>query len=1087
MRLAIAAATAVAGTFPALVHGDILSSKRGFADTGANYNNLQATGSGWYYTWGTGAANPGNFDAKFYPMFWNAPSQTTINNVKNTNPQYVLGFNEPERSDQANMTVAQAITSWTAISNSFTGTTTQLVSPSVADTGGATGGQQWLANFMSMANTNGLKVDAVSFHWYGVSTPDNPSGAASSFLSRVDSYHNSYGKPVFITEFAIHDWGGIYTDAQIIEANRQFLNIVIPGLESRSYVAGYAWYNWFSDSPLYSGSPMVPTPMGYSYIGAVGSGSTIDIGGKNLGEHVAYLTGGSLTMTGSAATFKYINALANTSNITGTLDWGLNSPGNWVRIQPGATLRKSGSNQVTFGAGSVADDGVLEVAGGVLRLGVGMSGIGSINISSTGDSTGSTARLELTGNINISNPITFAQRNDPGGSDGIRNVSGNNVLSGPMTIVVGGNQARIRSDAGQLTLGGAITTNATTARNLYLQGAGNGIVGGVISDNASSSGGKINLIKEGGGVWTLMAPNAYTGATTISGGVLRLGQLSASSVTSSAIANYSFDNVSGSTVVNEGTGGASMNGSLAHGATIVGGGRFGNAASLSGGASVDINSPITSLNPGASWTVSAWVKTSTAGGSFFEKGDGVNWSNGNTILYLGDGTGQGSGGVPSGVRWAGGFFQGSTSASVVNDNAWHQVTYVNGNGAYAIYVDGVAQTLSAYNASFGNNDIGSVVRLGISTNTVAADGTVNYNGLLDSVQVYNQALSPTQVAALYQGSSNGFLPAATDVTVASGATLDVNGTTQQIASLSGPAGSAVALGAGQLTVSSVNSSQFAGVISGVGGSLVKGGASVLTLTGANTYTGGTTVNAGALITGSNFSNGPLTINGGLAQVLGKPTPNSPGGTTVVPSLSIAPGGQLDLTNNSMVIQYAGGVGSLVNDTRTRLLSGLITSSAADATHRLGYGDNAILGKTSFGGVSVDSNAILIKYTYAGDADLDGDADGVDIGTWATNFTGELGGTGSMVWTQGDWDYDGDVDGVDAGLWAQAFTGELGGAGLGDLIVNDPNIAPGAAAILRGLGITVIPEPATAVVLVSGVVAALGCRRRSRDAVRVGVA
>ena len=37
----------------------ILSSKRGFADTGANYNNLKATGAGWYYTWGTGAANPG--------------------------------------------------------------------------------------------------------------------------------------------------------------------------------------------------------------------------------------------------------------------------------------------------------------------------------------------------------------------------------------------------------------------------------------------------------------------------------------------------------------------------------------------------------------------------------------------------------------------------------------------------------------------------------------------------------------------------------------------------------------------------------------------------------------------------------------------------------------------------------------------------------------------------------------------------------------------------------------------------------------------------------------------------------------------
>src|SRR5262249_377192 len=100
---------------------------------------------------------------------------------------------------------------------------------------------------------------------------------------------------------------------------------------------------------------------------------------------------------------------------------------------------------------------------------------------------------------------------------------------------------------------------------------------------------------------------------------------------------------------------------------------------------------------------------------------------------------------------------------------------------------------------------------------------------------------------------------------------------------------------------------------------------------------------------------------------------------------------------------------------------------------------------------------------AGDANLDGDADGVDIGTWATNFTGELGGsaTATFGWTQGDWDYDGDVDGVDAGLWATAFTGELGGAGLSSVVVNDPTLSPQAAQIRAGMGVTVVPEPGSA--------------------------
>jgi hypothetical protein len=87
---------------------------------------------------------------------------------------------------------------------------------------------------------------------------------------------------------------------------------------------------------------------------------------------------------------------------------------------------------------------------------------------------------------------------------------------------------------------------------------------------------------------------------------------------------------------------------------------------------------------------------------------------------------------------------------------------------------------------------------------------------------------------------------------------------------------------------------------------------------------------------------------------------------------------------------------------------------------------------TFMGVSVNSSDMLVRYTRYGDADLDGDADGVDIGRWATHFTGELGGTGSRTWSDGDWDYDGDVDGVDAGRWSQSFSGELGGGGLGSV-------------------------------------------------------
>jgi autotransporter-associated beta strand protein len=1052
------------------VHADILSSKRGFADVGANYSNLQATGAGWYYTWGTGVANPGNFDAKHYPMFWNAPSQGTIDNVKARNPEYVLGFNEPERPDQANMTVAQAIASWTTISNSFTGTSTKLVGPAVADTGGATGGQQWLANFMSQANANGLKVDAVAFHWYGVSNPNNPSGAASSFLSRVDSYYNSYGKPVFITEYAIHDWGGAYSDEAIIEANRQFLDIVIPGLESRSHVAGYSWYHWFSDAPLYSGNPITPTPMGYRYIGAVRSGTTEDIGGDNLGEHVAYLTGGTLTMTGAAGTVSYINALANTSTITGSLDWGLNSATNWVRVQSGATLRKSGANLVTF-SGPVTNNGAIEISDGVLRLGATSSGSGVFNLTSTGGATGSTARLELTGNIAVSNPIIYAQRNDPGGSDGIRNISGTNLLRGPMTIVVGGNQTRLRSDAGQLILSGGISTNATTSRNLHLMGAGGGVIGGSISDNPSDANGKINLIKEGAGLWTLSAPNAYTGATTISQGTLRLDTAGASVANRWSFNGSLNDSAGGAsaTIVNVGANDVTL--SSTH-ATLAGGARASSDyIALGANRLPNTHSPITIELWATPESVQNWSRIIDIGSSTTEDLF-MSWT-------------QGTNANSDRVGWR------DSASDLVSDNTNQPYTLdTEYHIAMVLEPLGSSTVVTWYTAAAGSANLGAAKGTFVSTNTLAsfidnesnlgrsfytADSTANAS--YNEVRFWTGALNAAMLEALHDagpdanlGAINlgapGSLPPNTALNItAAGATFNLNNLNQTLGSMTGVAGSNVALGSGALTVGmDGTSTTFAGNVSGMG-SLTKVGGGELILSGNNTFGGGVTINGGRLIV-NRFRNGALAINSGSARVAANPFANDPAGTSVVPAISIGPGASLDLTNNSMVIDYGGDVGALVDDTRARLLNGSITSNLADMTHGLGYGDNSVLGMTSFGGVGVDSSSLLIKFTYFGDANLDGQVDVNDLGALATNWQA------SGVWTSGDFSYDGTVDVNDLGLLATNWQAGVGAP----LTPTDghPWAFADAFASFGLMGATV-PEPtALSVLALTG--AAL-CRRR----------
>jgi autotransporter-associated beta strand protein len=256
---------------------------------------------------------------------------------------------------------------------------------------------------------------------------------------------------------------------------------------------------------------------------------------------------GSGTITNGAGEVRWLfvnQAAATTSTFNGTLDNGAGGAGLGLYKEGAGTLTLGGVSTMTdrvsivngtlafSGAGSLANASEYWIGNGAGVFKVDsasrIGGFQLINITSDGIATapgaGSSGRLELSGNTTLTNPITFAPRNDANASDGIRNASGNNELAGPITVVTGGNQARIRSDAGLLTLSGGLTTTATGGRLVYLQGAGNGLVSGAIADNFSDPNGKINLIKQGAGTWTLSGFNTYTGNTVVGAGSLSITQ-----------------------------------------------------------------------------------------------------------------------------------------------------------------------------------------------------------------------------------------------------------------------------------------------------------------------------------------------------------------------------------------------------------------------------------------------------------------------------------------------------------------------------------------------------------------------------------
>lgn len=186
----------------------------------------------------------------------------------------------------------------------------------------------------------------------------------------------------------------------------------------------------------------------------------------------------------------------------------------------GATTISGGTVDFS-GAGSITASTAYNLGNGAAVLKIASSGrlngAAPINFTSDGGAVGSEAQLELSGNVALSNPVTIAQRTSD--VPAIRSVSGNNTLSGGISVGTGGASARVQSDSGLLTISGGITSTAAN-RNFYLQGAGNGVVSGTISDDGTNT---LNLFKAGAGTWTLTAAaNTHSGNTTIEQGELIL-------------------------------------------------------------------------------------------------------------------------------------------------------------------------------------------------------------------------------------------------------------------------------------------------------------------------------------------------------------------------------------------------------------------------------------------------------------------------------------------------------------------------------------------------------------------------------------
>ncbi len=411
-----------------------------------------------------------------------------------------------------------------------------------------------------------------------------------------------------------------------------------------------------------------------------------------------------------------------------------------------------------------------------------------------------------------------------------------NAAAQTMSGIFSGGGNLTKGGAGTLTLTGNMTHNGATTINAgTLEFAPTGAV-----TYANAIGGAGAFAKGGAATLTLTGTNTYTGATTVNAGTLKLQTGGAPLLTDNFTATGNPNTADlNFNLANRQTGSAALQNWTPTGNTQVGNptnvqqpsGTNGDYLLLAFGAEAKLAGlSLSSGNvPGPLKINFDMFKGNT--------GDPTAW----TSFRLSP---SGSGFPVAGSGEFGFLYRNNTGVQIFNNGgAIQTINSTSGGDSFGFYLADSAGTGSPFAGNGtrvivtqGGSILGSyALNTSMASSLIAFGSIGNMIGGVDNLGVNNfktNALDPATAVSL----------------TASGATLELDGVIQTVASLSGVSGSAVNLGPfSRLMVNGTASTSFDGVISGTFGALTKAGSGTLTLSGINTFTGMTTVSGGTLL------------------------------------------------------------------------------------------------------------------------------------------------------------------------------------------------------------------------------------------------
>jgi autotransporter-associated beta strand protein len=608
------------------------------------------------------------------------------------------------------------------------------------------------------------------------------------------------------------------------------------------------------------------------------------------GLNTAALLAGGGTIDDGGFTVTMAQVLSGTGNFTktgaGTLTLSGNSTYTGGTVVNAGTLALTGTLANNTNASITANNGgTFSIARDNFMGGHQATVLSPININAGGQVTGGTF-LNTIGALNLNGGTLTSS----GGNSFWGNLAfvlkGAVTASGDVTSTIGG--------SGAMMLGGD-TVNSITFSVANGSADTDLLVSAVLDNGATASWPTrqaSSLVKTGDGKMVLAANNTYSGTTTISGGVLQVGNggttgsLGSGNVTNNATLAVSRNNaytlgntISGTgSLVQAGTGTTTLSGNNSFsGGTFVNAGVLqanteaqlgasNGAITLNGGQLMNNNSDLSlnaartvTLGPSGGFFEAGWNRTITVAGRIGGTGGvGVVWNAGTLIL---SGSNSYAGATTIGTT-GNGFYNNAAATPTLrlgNANALPSTSLLvfgtnAQNNTATLDLNGFAATVGGLSGS-GNARITSGVGGAVTLTTAPTNGTATFAGIIGN--------GSGTVSLVKSGAGTQVL---------TGANTYTGGTTINAGSLQIGAGSTSgALGSGNVTNNATlafNRSDTIAVgntISGTG-SLVQAGSGITTLSGTNTYSGGTTINSGVLrvTTESQLgaSNGTLTLNGG---------------------------------------------------------------------------------------------------------------------------------------------------------------------------------------------------------------------------------